>query len=162
MCDVQRAEGAPRPGSKVCRRLFGPVDHVELSRELHARLREMQEQSSRRWDFDFQTGTPLPSSRYTWQESGEETVPQFYRTPRISAAPDRTLPVITSSPPATPDCTPPALLARPAANKRSQPAAPITDFFPVRKKTKVVAALCDKLHSTSPIPTEHTPRKMIR
>ncbi|KAM3920728.1 cyclin-dependent kinase inhibitor 1C [Leptodactylus fuscus] len=161
MCNVQRAEGAPRPGTKACRSLFGPVDHVELSRELHARLREMREESSRRWDFDFQRGVPLPSSRYTWEESGEETVPQFYRTPRNPTTPDSTPPVLSSSPPTTPDYSPPALVPRPGA-KRSQPAAQITDFFPVRKKTKVVAALCDKLHSASPIPTEHTPRKMIR
>ncbi|KAG9466484.1 hypothetical protein GDO78_016580 [Eleutherodactylus coqui] len=147
MCNVQRAEVAPRPGSRACRNLFGPVDHGELSGELHARLREMQEEGSRRWDFDFERGVPLPSSRYVWEESGEETVPHFYRTPRT---------------PATPDCTPPAPTARSGANKRAQPAAAITDFFPVRKKTKVVAVLCDKLRSASPIPTEHTPRKMIR
>lgn len=155
MCNVQRAEGAPRPGT--CRSLFGPVDHVELSRELHARLREMQEESSRRWDFDFQRGVPLPSSRFAWEESGEETVPGFYKTPRTSATPESAPPTLTSSPPTTPDCTPPALRA-----KRARPTAQITEFFPVRKKTKVVAALCDKLHPASPIPTEHTPRKMIR
>ncbi|XP_069824179.1 cyclin-dependent kinase inhibitor 1C [Dendropsophus ebraccatus] len=148
MCNVQRAEGAPRPGTGACRSLFGPVDHAELRRELHARLREMEEDSSRRWDFDFQRGVPLPSSRYVWEESGEETVPPFYRTPRGTDTPEP--PAL--SPPDTPAC--------PRTDKR--PAAPITDFFPLRKKAKVVAALCDKLHPASPIPTEHTPRKMIR
>ncbi|XP_044126295.1 cyclin-dependent kinase inhibitor 1C [Bufo gargarizans] len=189
MCNVQRPEGAPRPGTKACRSLFGPVDHVELSRELHARLREMREESSRRWDFDFQRGVPLASSRYAWEETGEETVPRFYRTPRASATPERSPGALTSSPPATPDrtpgaltsdspatpgptpaaltscppatpdCAPPAPTARPG-DKR--PPAQITDYFPARKKNKVVAALCDKLHAVSPLPTEHTPRKMIR
>ncbi|KAM4017137.1 cyclin-dependent kinase inhibitor 1C [Anomaloglossus baeobatrachus] len=150
MCNVQRAEGAPRPGTGACRSLFGPVDHTELSRELHARLREMQDESRRRWDFDFQRGVPLPSSRYIWEESGEDTVPQFYRTPRTPATPERTVPP-SSGAPTTPDC--------PAhrGHKRGPPAQ-ITDFFPVRKKP----ALCDKLHPASPIPTELTPRKMIR
>ncbi|XP_069596617.1 cyclin-dependent kinase inhibitor 1C [Ranitomeya imitator] len=157
MCNVQRAEGAPRPGTGACRSLFGPVDHAELSRELHTRLREAQEESRRRWDFDFQRGAPLPSSRFAWEESGEDAVPQFYRTPRAPATPARTVPALSPGVPTTADCAPPAH----SAPKRSQ-AAQITDFFPVRKKTKVVATLCDKLHPASPIPTERTPRKMIR
>ncbi|XP_018410443.1 PREDICTED: LOW QUALITY PROTEIN: cyclin-dependent kinase inhibitor 1C [Nanorana parkeri] len=81
MCNVQQADVALRPGPSVCRSLFGPVDHAELSRELHSRLREMEEESNRRWDFDFQRGVPLSSSRYVWEESREDTVPAFYRAP---------------------------------------------------------------------------------
>ncbi|XP_075044479.1 cyclin-dependent kinase inhibitor 1C [Mixophyes fleayi] len=163
MCNVQRAEGAPRPGPPVCRNLFGPVDHAELSRELRCRLREMQEESSRRWDFDFQRGVPLPSSRYVWEESGVETVPAFYRTPQCVhpklSPPELPQGALTASTGAKRSQT--ALTASTGA-KRSQGAAQITDFFPVRKKTKVAKALCDKFRSTSPIPTEHTPHKMCR
>lgn len=81
MCNVQQAEVAPRPGPAVCRSLFGPVDHAELSRELHSRLREIEEESSRRWDFDFYREVPLPSSRYVWEERGGDSVPAFYRAP---------------------------------------------------------------------------------
>ncbi|XP_063802377.1 cyclin-dependent kinase inhibitor 1B-like [Pseudophryne corroboree] len=175
MCNVQQAEGATRPGPPVCRNLFGPVDHAELSRELRSRLREMREESSRRWDFDFQRGVPLPSSRYAWEESRLEAVPAFYRetpghleTPSPTQCPRGEPPC--PSPPLSPEIPSPSLSPEPpqpgpttgtASKKRSQPAAPITDFSPVRKKTKV-QGLCEKLRSLSPIPTEHTPRKMCR
>uniref|UniRef100_A0A8C5TSL8 Cyclin-dependent kinase inhibitor domain-containing protein n=1 Tax=Malurus cyaneus samueli TaxID=2593467 RepID=A0A8C5TSL8_9PASS len=55
--------------SPVCRSLFGPVDHEELGRELRERLREMGEDDQRRWDYNFQTDTPLPGpGRLRWEE----------------------------------------------------------------------------------------------
>lgn len=249
MCNVQQAEVAPRPGPSVCRSLFGPVDRAELSRELRSRLREMEEESSRRWDFDFHRGVPLPSSRYVWEESGGDSVPAFYRAPHRargttlhgpgdtqtepsaslwsqpvtstqtapsanSSAPNASQPATSASTqpapnasqwcqtaqpepntsqwcPATqlepsasqwcqatpsansstqpapsaspePNRTQPALSASSGPCKRSHPVSHITGFFPVKKKSKVVKALCDTLHSHSPILTEHTPRKMLR
>ncbi|XP_077309634.1 cyclin-dependent kinase inhibitor 1C [Lithobates pipiens] len=263
MCNVQQAEVAPRPGPSVCRSLFGPVDHAELSRELHSRLREMEEESNRRWDFDFHRGVPLPSSRYVWEERGGDSVPAFYRAPHRarstsstlhgpgdtqtepsaspwsqpvtsastqtanSSAPNASQPATSASTqpapnasqwsqPATstqpapntsqtahpepnasqwcqatqlepsasqwcqaapsansstqpspsastePNRTQPALSASSGPCKRSHPVSHITGFFPVKKKSKVVKALSDKLHSHSPILTEHTPRKMLR
>ncbi|NXI48435.1 CDN1C inhibitor, partial [Galbula dea] len=54
--------------SPVCRSLFGPVDHEELGRELRNRLREMGEDDQRRWDYNFQTDTPLPGpGRLRWE-----------------------------------------------------------------------------------------------
>ncbi|XP_072278297.1 cyclin-dependent kinase inhibitor 1C [Pyxicephalus adspersus] len=234
MCNVQQAEVAPRPSSSVCRSLFGPVDHEELRRELHSRLREMEEENSRRWDFDFQRGVPLPSSRYVWEESREDTVPTFYRlaqrlrrtndatqnaqpalnttqaassnniahpasqaanrieppnsnqrcqaatnsiaqpnaSQQCQASPsasnselnNNTQPSIQPTPSAStePNRTQPALKTSSGSCKRTHPVSHITGFFPVKKKSKVVKALCDTLHSRSPILTEHTPRKMLR
>lgn len=66
--------------SPVCRSLFGPVDHEELGRELRERLREMGEDDQRRWDYNFQTDTPLPGpGRLHWEEVEAGAVPAFYR-----------------------------------------------------------------------------------
>lgn len=56
-----------RRKESVCRSLFGPVDHEQLRRDLKLRLGEIVEQDRRRWNFDFQTETPL-SGRFQWQE----------------------------------------------------------------------------------------------
>lgn len=56
-----------RRAESVRRSLFGPVDHEQLRRELRQRLKEMSEQDSRRWNFDFQTDTPL-AGRFQWEE----------------------------------------------------------------------------------------------
>lgn len=56
----------------VRRSLFGPVDHEQLRRELRQRLREMSEQDSRRWNFNFQTDTPL-AGRFQWEEVPPES-----------------------------------------------------------------------------------------
>ncbi|CAF99937.1 unnamed protein product [Tetraodon nigroviridis] len=51
----------------VRRSLFGPVDHEQLRRDLELRLGEIMDQDRRRWNFDFQTETPL-SGRFEWEE----------------------------------------------------------------------------------------------
>ncbi|XP_074853911.1 cyclin-dependent kinase inhibitor 1C [Carettochelys insculpta] len=64
----------------VCRNLFGPVDHEELSRELKSKLREISEDDQRRWDYNFQTDTPLAGpGRLQWEELDGGSVPAFYR-----------------------------------------------------------------------------------
>ncbi|XP_067396715.1 cyclin-dependent kinase inhibitor 1C [Emydura macquarii macquarii] len=64
----------------VCRNLFGPVDHEELSRELKSKLREISEDDQRRWDYNFQTDTPLDGpNRLQWEEVEGSSVPAFYR-----------------------------------------------------------------------------------
>ncbi|XP_038264022.1 cyclin-dependent kinase inhibitor 1C [Dermochelys coriacea] len=64
----------------VCRNLFGPVDHEELSRELKSKLREISEDDQRRWDYNFQTDTPLDGpGRLQWEEVEGGSVPAFYR-----------------------------------------------------------------------------------
>ncbi|KAG5270658.1 hypothetical protein AALO_G00195100 [Alosa alosa] len=61
----------------VCRNLFGPVDHDELSVELRGKLGEIIERDQRRWNFNFKEDTPLPG-HYAWEDVS--TIgPAFYR-----------------------------------------------------------------------------------
>ncbi|MBN3300859.1 cyclin-dependent kinase inhibitor 1C [Amia ocellicauda] len=62
----------------VCRSLFGPVDHDGLNREMKSTLREIFERDQRRWNFDFETDTPLEGD-YAWEQSPGAAVPGFYR-----------------------------------------------------------------------------------
>ncbi|XP_029283047.1 cyclin dependent kinase inhibitor 1Ca [Cottoperca gobio] len=56
-----------RRRESVCRSLFGPVDQEQLRRDLTLRLKEITEQDSHRWNFNFQTDTPLPGT-FQWEE----------------------------------------------------------------------------------------------
>lgn len=62
----------------VCRRLFGPVDHDQLRRDLKEKLREITEEDSRRWNFNFQSETPLPG-RFQWEEIPADCTAEFYQ-----------------------------------------------------------------------------------
>jgi len=64
--------------TSVCRSLFGPVDHDELNRDMKSKLREMAERDQRRWNFNFETDTPLAGA-YQWEESEVNTAPTFYQ-----------------------------------------------------------------------------------
>lgn len=64
--------------TSVCRNLFGPVDHEELSRDMKAKMREISERDQQRWNFDFNTDTPLDGD-YQWEEVEVERTPAFYR-----------------------------------------------------------------------------------
>lgn len=50
----------------VCRSLFGPVNHEQLRRDLKLRLKEIVDQDRLRWNFDFQSETPM-SGRFQWE-----------------------------------------------------------------------------------------------
>ncbi|KAG7473829.1 hypothetical protein MATL_G00100150 [Megalops atlanticus] len=63
--------------SSVCRNLFGPIDHDELDRELKSELREICDRDQRRWNFNFESDTPL-SGEYDWEEAPVATTPVFY------------------------------------------------------------------------------------
>uniref|UniRef100_H0XR94 Cyclin-dependent kinase inhibitor 1C n=1 Tax=Otolemur garnettii TaxID=30611 RepID=H0XR94_OTOGA len=66
--------------TSACRRLFGPVNHEELSRELRIRLAELNAEDQNRWDFDFEQDVPLRGpGRMQWIEVDSESVPAFYR-----------------------------------------------------------------------------------
>uniref|UniRef100_A0A3B4UQR0 Cyclin-dependent kinase inhibitor 1B-like n=1 Tax=Seriola dumerili TaxID=41447 RepID=A0A3B4UQR0_SERDU len=62
----------------VCRSLFGPVDHEQLRRDLTLKLREMTEQDSRRWNFNFQADVPL-LGRFEWEEMPADRAAAFYQ-----------------------------------------------------------------------------------
>lgn len=91
----------------VCRNLFGPVDHDELSREMKSKLREICEHDQQRWNFDFENNTPLDGD-YKWEEVSVDKTPGFYvdsvqvdRT-RVPAAPVKQMPSPDSALPETP------------------------------------------------------------
>lgn len=67
-----------RRRESVRRSLFGPVDHEQLRRDLKLKLREIAEQDSRRWNFNFQTDMPLPG-RFEWEETPADCTAAFYQ-----------------------------------------------------------------------------------
>lgn len=67
-----------RRRESVCRSLFGPVDREQLRRDLKQRLKEISEQDSRRWNFNFQTETPLPG-RFQWEEIPSASAAALYQ-----------------------------------------------------------------------------------
>ncbi|KAM3625126.1 uncharacterized protein V6R79_007161 [Siganus canaliculatus] len=66
-----------RRRESVCRRLFGQVDHEQLHRDLKQRMKEIAEEDSRRWNFNFQTDTPLPG-RFQWEEVPADSAAGLY------------------------------------------------------------------------------------
>ncbi|XP_077374951.1 cyclin dependent kinase inhibitor 1Ca [Festucalex cinctus] len=61
----------------VRRCLFGPVDHEALRREMNLKVHEILLEDCRRWNFNFQTDTPLPG-RFEWKESPAGGTAAFY------------------------------------------------------------------------------------
>ncbi|XP_045700167.1 cyclin-dependent kinase inhibitor 1 [Phyllostomus hastatus] len=75
----------PRPiprGSKVCRRLFGPVDSEQLRRDCDALMASCVQEACERWNFDFVTETPLEGD-FTWERVWGPGLPKGY----LSAGP---------------------------------------------------------------------------
>lgn len=52
--------------SKVCRNLFGPVDHDQLQNDFEDLLRQHLEEARHRWNFNFETETPL-EGHFKWE-----------------------------------------------------------------------------------------------
>ncbi|XP_042656201.1 cyclin-dependent kinase inhibitor 1 [Tyto alba] len=52
--------------SKVCRNLFGPVDHQQLQNDFEDLLRQQLEEAQQRWNFNFETETPL-EGQFKWE-----------------------------------------------------------------------------------------------
>ncbi|NXU47742.1 CDN1A inhibitor, partial [Turnix velox] len=52
--------------SKLCRNLFGPVDHQQLQEDLEEMLKQQLEEAQQRWNFDFLTETPL-EGQFKWE-----------------------------------------------------------------------------------------------
>ncbi|KAM8877042.1 cyclin dependent kinase inhibitor 1Ca [Synchiropus picturatus] len=67
-----------RHKESVRRSLFGPVDHDKLRQDLKQRLKEISEQDNQRWNFDFQTETPLPG-RFQWVEIQGDSAADFHQ-----------------------------------------------------------------------------------
>ncbi|XP_068595638.1 cyclin-dependent kinase inhibitor 1C-like [Brachionichthys hirsutus] len=176
----------------VCRNLFGPVDHDELSRETKAKLREISESDQQRWNFNFEANTPLVGN-YAWEEASVDATPAFYRD---SALGDRTgTPVApaqdsvllerlalpeSSSAPAPVELNQENRSGKLNAGTRSQRAqgacvrrkradttdtnTHISDFFVKRRRAadRKSNDTSGYCRSGSPVPLEQTPRKRIR
>ncbi|XP_019933969.1 cyclin-dependent kinase inhibitor 1C [Paralichthys olivaceus] len=93
--------------TSVCRNLFGPVDHDELSREMTAKMQEISERDQQRWNFNFEANTPLDGD-YKWEEVPVDRTPEFYQDSvqngriRVPATPVKQRPSSDSAVPETP------------------------------------------------------------
>lgn len=56
------------PSKRLCRNLFGPVDHGQIASILDAELNHDVKEKSEEWCFDFSEGTPLKNGRLSWEE----------------------------------------------------------------------------------------------
>ncbi|XP_069803112.1 cyclin-dependent kinase inhibitor 1B-like [Dendropsophus ebraccatus] len=77
--------GMGAAGRGVCRSLFGPIDHDELRSELKRQLKEIQASDCQRWNFDFESGTPLKGT-FCWEPLESKEMPSFYRESRLCPA----------------------------------------------------------------------------
>ncbi|XP_075030153.1 cyclin-dependent kinase inhibitor 1 [Calonectris borealis] len=62
----QSRAGQTPCSSKVCRNLFGPVDHHQLQNDFEDLLRQHLEEAQQRWNFNFETETPL-EGHFKWE-----------------------------------------------------------------------------------------------
>ncbi|KAM7032809.1 cyclin-dependent kinase inhibitor 1 [Acridotheres tristis] len=60
--------------SKVCRNLFGPVDHEQLQHDFENQIRHQLEEAQQRWNFNFETETPLEGP-FKWERILEAEQP---------------------------------------------------------------------------------------
>ncbi|XP_077190457.1 cyclin-dependent kinase inhibitor 1 isoform X2 [Paroedura picta] len=62
---------------KLCRNLFGPVDHEQLQNDFQSLMKAEWEEARCKWNFDFETETPLEGD-YKWEKVShvEELAPQ--------------------------------------------------------------------------------------
>ncbi|XP_063306680.1 cyclin-dependent kinase inhibitor 1 [Pelobates fuscus] len=54
---------------KVCRNLFGPVDHEQLKNDYENNMKSEVEKATQKWNFDFANNSPLPGD-YKWERTG--------------------------------------------------------------------------------------------
>ncbi|XP_061619845.1 cyclin-dependent kinase inhibitor 1C-like [Phyllopteryx taeniolatus] len=64
-------------GKSVRRDLFGIVNRERVDRELEVKLRQSIQEDNLRWNFSFQTETPLPG-RLQWEKQPVEHTAAFY------------------------------------------------------------------------------------
>ncbi|XP_003220403.1 cyclin-dependent kinase inhibitor 1 [Anolis carolinensis] len=57
----------PSCSRKICRNLFGAVDHEQLQKDFQTLLRAQLEEAQQKWNFDFETETPLEGN-YKWEK----------------------------------------------------------------------------------------------
>lgn len=62
----QSRAGQTPCSSKACRNLFGPVDHDQLQHDFEDKIRQQLEEAQQRWNFNFETETPLEGP-FKWE-----------------------------------------------------------------------------------------------
>ncbi|KAM6186679.1 cyclin-dependent kinase inhibitor 1 [Rhynchocyon petersi] len=73
--------------SKVCRRLFGPVDAEQVRRDCDEMMANCLQEARARWNFDFVTETPLEGN-YAWERVQGLGLPKFYLPSGLRGARD--------------------------------------------------------------------------
>lgn len=58
------------PSRRLCKNLFGPVDHEEIGSILDAELNRDTLEKSVEWCFNFAEGTPITNGKLVWEEIG--------------------------------------------------------------------------------------------
>ncbi|MEQ2274002.1 hypothetical protein XENORESO_012338 [Xenotaenia resolanae] len=67
-----------RSRESVCRNLFGPVDHDQVRQDVQLKLKEIMEQDSQHWNFNFQSGIPQ-LGRFQWEEIPTDCAASYYQ-----------------------------------------------------------------------------------
>ncbi|XP_070601366.1 cyclin-dependent kinase inhibitor 1 [Erythrolamprus reginae] len=57
----------PSCSRKLCRNLFGPVDHEQLQKDFQSLMKVQLDEAQQKWNFDFETETPLEGN-YKWEK----------------------------------------------------------------------------------------------
>ncbi|XP_066480415.1 cyclin-dependent kinase inhibitor 1 [Tiliqua scincoides] len=57
----------PSCSKKICRNLFGPVDHDQFQKDVQSLMRAQLKEAQQKWNFDFETETPL-EGKYKWEK----------------------------------------------------------------------------------------------
>ncbi|XP_030076363.1 cyclin-dependent kinase inhibitor 1 [Microcaecilia unicolor] len=78
---------------KVCRNLFGPVDHEQLKHDCQELLQSFHEEAKQKWNFDFVNEMPLEGA-YKWERVvAQVDVPAVcHRLPLLHGCPTQTCP----------------------------------------------------------------------
>ncbi|XP_037553616.1 cyclin-dependent kinase inhibitor 1B [Nematolebias whitei] len=142
-----------RRAGSVCRSLFGPVDHDQLRVDLELNLQEIAEQDSRRWNFNFQSGTPLRGS-FEWEvftDRQECAQPQSACSSPNTAERSREERAV-----GTDTCSRSPAEGTPVRLKRSKPAADprITEFFSKRRRSTETRSVCPQ-HTQKQLSAKH-------
>ncbi|XP_048377316.1 cyclin-dependent kinase inhibitor 1B-like [Stegostoma tigrinum] len=158
--DPERTMQLRHLNKAVCRSLFGKLDHEELRKDMKTQLKEIKNSYCQRWNFDFENHSPL-AGNYIWEAFDSRDLPSFYwdspvSIPSAEATGDAETPQeLEGSGRAKENGMNPHKIGAKAStrSRKRESTAPITDFFPRRKR----------MASFKPLtPRETTPRKRFR
>ncbi len=69
---------------KVCRSLWGPVDHDQIAKDLEREQKKITKEMSHKWNYDFEADKPL-EGRWAWCE--EKKVGRSQKRPKSGPTP---------------------------------------------------------------------------